>query len=1335
MTKGAPSPRFGLSLLGGFELTGPDGVVDLPSKKIAGLLAYLACTVPKAQPRERLSALLWGSYFEAQAKQNLRQALYRLRSVLGQDALESDGDVVSLNAAAVQCDASRFEALVREGSRDALSAAVDLYRGHLMDDVAISEKGWNEWLSGEREKLLELALGALMRLGEQELAAGRAEHALKAGQRAITLNNLREDAHRLIVQALAAAGRKAEALKHYQDLVALLKRELNTEPDAATKSLVAELRSTQPPRGGPTGKEVATPAMSDRRRTEVQPAGDMSEDPEQTVKAKSIEARSDSPSPAVAARSASPERRQLTIMVCTMVVSRPLTGDLDPEEMSERIAPFHKVVADVAARFGGFVAQYLGDGVHVYFGYPAAHEHDAEQAVRAGLALLDAVGMLEASSGVTFRARAGIATGLVVVGEQLGTSNAQQHIAIGDAPNLAARLEAMAAPGEVVIAASTRRLVGGMFDCHALGTDELKGLPPSVEAWRVRGQTVGVSRFEARRAGALSPLVGRQEEMELLLRRWHQAKAGEGRVVLLSGEPGIGKSRIAETVLTRLEGEPHAGVRYFCSPHHTHSPLYPFIAQLERAASFEAGSSAREKLDKLQALLKPTARNVPQDLALIAELLAVPLDERYPVVEVSPQQKREMALSALLHQLEGLAVQGPVLIVFEDAQWIDPTSLDLLDRTVAHIAKLPVLMVVTFRPEFQPTWVGQPHVTMLPLSRLGRGDSASMLCRLTKGKALPDAVAQHVLAHTDGVPLFIEELTSMLLESEFLRETGDCYALDGPLPPLAIPTTLQASLMARLDRLSSVKDVAQIGAAIGREFSYELIAPVSELPPGELEAALEQLAAAGLISRRGAPPVATYSFKHALVQDAAYASLVRSRRHRLHATVARVLEERFPALAQAQPELVAHHYTSAGLYRQSISYWLKAGQLANDRSANSEAVSHLSRGLELLATLPSSCERDNRELDLLLALGRALIIGKGYADPEVERVYSRAQALSTEVSDPSQRFVVVRGLWTFRLAKGEVETARHLATELLHLTEEQQLAHLRSAANLSLGQTAVHLGSFVDAHGYFERAIEQTKAIAPRRRPTQDALVTCYCYDAQALWHLGRLQATVRRIEDAIARAKNLTTPYNSAFAFFHAACIHRYLGDKAGARRWALQSIALSEEHSFPYLRAFAMALRGWSGGVTEAEEALAAFRQIGAGLWAVEVLAILAEVYADAERSTEALEHLEASLAEGRRTGERWREAEVHRLLGELLLRMSPAAHHEAEESFSQALQVAREQHAKSLELRAALSLSRLWCRLDKRADAHHLLAGVYGYFTEDFDTADLRDAKALLGELSHT
>src|SRR5262245_19518969 len=533
MTKGAPSPRFGLSLLGGFELTGPDGVVDLPSKKIAGLLAYLACSVPKAQPRERLSALLCGSYFEAQAKQNLRQALYRLRSVLGQDALESDGEVVSLNAAAVQSDVSRFEALVRDGSCDALSAAVDLYRGNLMDDVAISEEGWNEWLTSERERLLELALGAMTRLGEQELAAGRPEHALKAGQRAIALNNMREDAHRLIVQALAATGRKAEALKHYQDLVALLKRELNAAPDAATESLVAELRSTPPASRSPAAKIVKpAPPRPGPPSSAVPAPADLSGDVQHEVSTEIPAAPGDVPSPAVAVRSATPERRQLTVMVCHMVGSTPLSGDLDPEDMSDRIAPFHKAVTDVAARFGGYVAQYLGDGVHVYFGYPAAHEDDAEQAVRAGLAVVEAVGTLRASSGATLQVRAGIATWLVVVGEQLGVGDARQRVVIGETPNLAAQLQAVATPGEVVIADSTRRLVGRMFDCHPLGINELKGPPQPVQAWQVRGETAGVSRFEARRRVALSPLVGREEEVDLLLRRWDQAKAGEGRVVL-----------------------------------------------------------------------------------------------------------------------------------------------------------------------------------------------------------------------------------------------------------------------------------------------------------------------------------------------------------------------------------------------------------------------------------------------------------------------------------------------------------------------------------------------------------------------------------------------------------------------------------------------------------------------------------------------------------------------------------------------------------------------------------------------------------------------------------
>ena len=534
----------------------------------------------------------------------------------------------------------------------------------------------------------------------------------------------------------------------------------------------------------------------------------------------------------------------------------------------------------------------------------------------------------------------------MVVGDLMDSGNARERGIVGETPNLAARLQGLAEPNMVVIAKSTRRLVGRMFDCHSIWFHRDQGLAATSRSlagarrigWRqpVRGAAIG----------ALTPLVGRQEEIELLLRRWHQAKLGEGRVVLLAGEPGIGKSRIAESLLVGLESEPHVRLRYFCSPHHMNSALYPFIAQLERAAGFGPGSDAGVRLDKLEALLKLTARNVPQDFTLIAELLAVPVNGRYPVVELSPQQKREMTLTALLNQLEVIAAQSPILMVFEDIHWIDPTSLDLLDRTVARVAELPVLLIVTFRPEFQPTWVGQPHVAMLALSRLDRRDGATIIAGVTKGKALPDAVVEQILVRTDGVPLFIEELTSTLLESGLMHETTDHYVLEGPLPPLAIPTTLQASLAARLDRLASVKDVAQVGAAIGRQFSHELIDAVASLSPADLDRALERLSRAGLISRRGMPPDATYSFKHALVQDAAYATLLKSWRQQLHAKIAKALIERFPAMAEFLPEVVAHHFSEAGLASEAIGYWHKAGDMAQRRSANEEAISHLRRALD-----------------------------------------------------------------------------------------------------------------------------------------------------------------------------------------------------------------------------------------------------------------------------------------------------------------------------------------------------------------------------------------------------
>ncbi|MBR1253455.1 AAA family ATPase [Bradyrhizobium sp. AUGA SZCCT0240] len=1331
---GASSPIFHLSLLGGFELTGPLGVVDLPSKKLAGLLAYLACNAPRPQSREKLSALLWGSHFDAQAKQNLRQALFRLRKVLGEDALESDGEVVSLNPAAVRCDVGWFEALVRDGSRDALSAAADLYRGRLIDDVTVGEERWNEWLTAERERLLELALGAMVGLGEQELAAGRAEQALKAGQRAIVLNDMREDAHRLIVRALAATGRKAEALKHYQDLVALLRRELNTEPDAATRSLVAGLRSTQSASGSPAVREIANPPLP--AVTEL-PIADMRDNPEQEIGAESAIPLSNSPSAAAAFGSGSSERRQLTIMACNIVDSMALSARLDPEHMRELVTAFHEAIDDVVSRFDGFVAQYLGDGALVYFGYPAADEHDTEQAVRAGLAILDTVRTLKAGSGVPLQARIGIATGLVVVGEQLGTGDIAKRVAIGGTPNLAARLQAAAPPGEVVIAASTWRLVGRMFDCHALAAIDMEGLPQPVEAWQVRGEAAGVSRFEARRSRAQSALVGRQEEIELLLRRWDQAKLGEGRVVLLSGEPGIGKSRISETLLVRLEGEPHARLRYFCSPHHTQSPLYPLITQLEQAAGFEPGSDPSAKFDKLEALLRPTAKNLRRDVALIAELLGVPADERYSAPEVGPQQKREMTLTAILDQLVGAAAQGAVLILVEDAHWIDPTSQDLLERMVARAAGLPVLLVVTGRPELRPNWVGEPHVSMLPLNRLGRRDSAGIIAGVARDKALPDAVVDQVLARADGVPLFIEELTSALIESGVLRETDEGYALDGPLPELAIPATLQASLVARLDRLAAVKDVAQIGAAIGREFSHEMIAAVSAMTPIDLDAALERLTASGLIFRSGSPPIATYSFKHALVQDAAYATLVKNRRQLLHARIVKALEDRLPETAVSQPEILAHHCAEALLVEPAIGYWQKAGERALRGAAMIEAVKHLTHGMNLIPRLPAGPARDRKELGVCLALARATYSVKGPCE-ETLRLFSRARDLLDESATLDERMSALTGLWRVESNRGRHVAARELARQSVAAVVHCQSDEMLGRANLSTGVTLCWMGMFAEARRCLEQAIDQ---YAVGREPTTN--VTLFgAGNAQSilgltLWPLGYPEQALQASAHGLSIARESGHAAAVSIALVSAAQLEAAVASCSEAAH-VDEAVAHCAKHYKayePWARFYSGILMSRRGdprdGIEVMQAAKTAEREFDVKLGAAMRLGHLATAHASVGALDGSLDLLDQAIMMVEKTQERLFEAELHRRRGEVLLELGMTG--DGESALLRALVVARNQHARMWELRAATSLARLWDKRGRRAEARELLAPVYSWFTEGFDMRDLIEAKVLLGDLA--
>jgi len=685
----------------------------------------------------------------------------------------------------------------------------------------------------------------------------------------------------------------------------------------------------------------------------------------------------------------SAERRQVTVMFSDLVGSTALSARLDLEDLREVISAYQMCVADTVRRFGGFVARYMGDGVLIYFGYPAAHEDDAERAVRAGLALVDAVATLPATE--PLQVRIGAATGMVVVGDLVGSGKGQERDIVGETPNLAARLQAIAEPNAVVIAEATRNLLGNLFELRDLGPKELKGITGPVKAFAVLRASSVESRFEAMHAGGMTALVGRDEELELLLRRWARAKTGEGQAVLLSGEAGIGKSRLSAALMEDIAAEPHTRLRYFCSPQHTDSAFYPIIGQFERAAGFVHGDTPQTKLDKLDALLAQTSTS-RQDAALLAEMLSLPNDGRYPALEPVPEQRRQKTLETLGVQLETLAGSSPVLLIFEDAHWGDPTSLEAFGRMVDQIASLRALLIVTFRPEFEPPWIGQPHVTALALNRLGHREVDTMIDRVIGNKPLPAGIRKDIIERTDGIPLFVEEMTKAVLEAGGELEAIQT-AVAVPSPALAVPASLHASLMARLDRLGPAKEVAQIGTAIGREFSHALLAAVVRKPEAELGSELDRLIRAGLLFRKGVPPHATYLFKHALVQDAAYGTLLRQPRRALHARIADTIERQFADIAESQPEVLARHCTEAGLIDKAASLWGKAGLRSKERSALVEAVEQLTRALGQIATLPSTPALRREQIKLQAALIYPLQHVKGQAAPQTKAAAERARLL------------------------------------------------------------------------------------------------------------------------------------------------------------------------------------------------------------------------------------------------------------------------------------------------------------------------------------------------------
>ena len=1034
------------------------------------------------------------------------------------------------------------------------------------------------------------------------------------------------------------------------------------------------------------------------------------------------------------------ERRQVTVLFSDLVGSTALSARMDPEDLREIISAYQTCVADTVGRFGGFVAKYMGDGVLVYFGYPQAHEDDAERAVSAALELIAAVGALK--SPTPLQTRVGIATGLVVVGDLIGSGEAQERGIIGETPNLAARLQGIAEPNAAIVSEGTRRLIGKLFELKDLGPQDLKGIAGRVHAFAALRPSSIESRFEALRGSGLTALVGREEEVELLMRRWAKAKSGEGQVVLLSGEAGIGKSRLTAALLEGVAAEPNTRLRYFCSPQHTDSAFYPIVGQMERAAGFAHDDTPRQKLDKLDALLAQTATPA-QDAALFADLLSLPNDGRYPALELAPQQRRQNTMEALSLQMEALTRKRPVLMIFEDAHWTDPTSLEAFGRAVDRIRTLRVLLIVTCRPEFEPPWIGRPHVTALTINRWAERDIDAMIDGVVGNKHLPASIRQDIIERSDGIPLFVEEMTKAVLEAANQRTAERVIAVI-PSPSVAVPASLHASLMARLDRLGPAKELAQIGAAIGREFSHGLMAAVAGKPEAELQPALDRLVAAGLLFRQGAPPHATYLFKHALVQDAAYGTLLRGPRQELHARIAAATETRMPARVEREPELLAHHYAEAGQPETAAGYWLAAGRLAARRSANSEAVAHLRRGIAAVRGLPETVERNRQELALLLALGPALLSSRGFGDADASTGYERAAELARRLGDDRDRFAATWGLWITIESRAK-SASDHIRLRLQYLGEMIEAAERTGDAELLL---QAHHSSWSTRiwNGEFASAIEHVRAGLALYDPERhrhhalmygghDPGVCGKGQGAVALWALGWPDQAVQSVRESIALGEALDHLPSLVHSLWFAASVYFLRRQAADVLAFSARLLALSSEHGLKLYEAIGGVYHGWAliqqldaqAGLAELRTAVATYATT-----AHVNLDLYRAILAEAELRAGNLEEGAAVLIQGERSTDEWWRAGYLRVHGDLLLCGPNDDRAAAERAYRQAISVAAGQQAKSLELRAATSLAMLLGEQRRRSEGYAVLAPVYNWFTEGFDALDLKEAKTLLNEL---
>jgi class 3 adenylate cyclase/predicted ATPase len=1056
------------------------------------------------------------------------------------------------------------------------------------------------------------------------------------------------------------------------------------------------------------------------------------------------------PVPAAARELPGAERRHLTVMFCDLADSTHLSARLDPEDMGDVIRAYQEAVSEAVRRFDGYIAKFMGDGVLIYFGYPNAQEKDADRAVRAGLAILDALPALNAETaggnGVRLAVRIGIASGIVVVGETIGEGAAREQTVVGETPNLAARLQALAGPDEILISAGTRDLVGDVFACQALGTHALKGIAEPAHVWRVAGFQEEEEEVEFETTGADFPLVGRNEEIGLLRRAWQQTKEeGHGQVVFVSGEPGIGKSALVDTVRRAARAEGLTRITLRCSPYHTNSALYPLVEHWKRLAGWQPEDDGAARVAKLESALAPYRLPREEAVPLFASLLSLPLDAGYPRLELTPEQLKEHTADAIVALTLEEAERQPLLEVWEDVHWADRSTLDILGQLIEQAPTAPLLIVLTFRPEFTPPWPARSHARPLLLNRLERPQIEVLANRLAGGKPLPPEVVEHIVQKTDGVPLFVEEMTKALLGSGVLRAETDRYVLTGPLSEVSIPASLHEALMARLDRLPTVREVAQLGAVLGREFAYEMLRAIVAIDEPRLRDGLSRLVEAELLYQRGRPPRSRYIFKHALIQDAAYQSLLRRTRQHYPRQVAELLESRFADTVETNPELVAHHYTEAVMPDQAVTYWHRAGENAARRSANQEAIGHLTAGIAQLAQLPETEQRAKRELALQRLLGQASFAVRGGASPEATRAFGRARELCSVIGDDASVFSVLFGLWFSEAVSADYANAERSASQLAERAERTGNVTGLFVGKMCVAVTALFDGSLTQAQRRFTNAIEYYRGV-PDEAVTRVILdygvefgSALLIHAAWCQWLLGYPDQSLQLGDEALAIQERERHDYTRSRGFYWNSVLHAFRREWPTVEQRAAAAVALSQERGHAMAGPPGRIMHGVAraileprqDGIAEIREGLTTYRSTGARYHSGLHLAMFAQALAACGRHHEGLSALREAAAFVEETGERYMEAEIYRIEGNLLLAANGST--EAEACYARALEVARAREARSLELRAACDLACLWAGRGERARAADLLAPVYGWFTEGFETADLKDARALLDGLA--